>query len=152
MIDTDIATLAILAGIGSFGVIIGVFAGFRFADRRLKRHYAEVRSEVIRLRAVAEEKLSDDEPDLDSMLRNLNEAVQDTFKAAAALENHEVVVARQHEGGKEVIASSRFIVRMIDELGGEPIESVEPAPRKTPPTVKLTSEDKEGKKPLRRLR
>ncbi len=152
MIDTDVATLAILAGIGFFGVIIGVFAGFRFADRRLKRHYAEVRSEVMRLRAVAEEKLSDDEPDLDSMLRNLNEAVQDTFKAAAALENHEAVVARQHEGGKEVIASSRFIVRMIDELGGEEVVTVEPAPRKTPPTVKLTAEDKEGKKPLRRLR
>ncbi|MEO1240707.1 MAG: hypothetical protein AAFX54_02260 [Pseudomonadota bacterium] len=152
MIDTDIATLAILAGTGFFGVVIGLLAGFRFADRRLKRHYAEVRSEVTRLRAVAEEKLSDDEPDLDSMLRNLNEAVQDTFKAAAALENHEAVVARQHEGGKEVIASSRFIVRMIDELSGETTASAAPAPRKTPPTVKITADDKAAKKPLRRLR
>lgn len=151
MIEQDITTLGILAGALVFSLFIGVFAGFRFADRRLKKQYAEVRQEVARLRAIAEEKLSTEEPDLDTMLRHLNDAVQDTFKAAAALENHEAVVARQHEGGKEVIASSRFIIRMIDELGGEPLEPESKAV-KARPTIKLTADKKAVKKPTRRLR
>ena len=150
--ETDIVTLGIIAGAILVGVFFSVLSGFYFADRRLKRQYADVREEVIRLRAVAEDKLSDDEPDLDSMLRNLNDAVQDTFKAAAALENHETVVARQHEGGKEVIASSRFIVRMIDELGGKAIAET-PMPLKQPPPIKLAADQKKAdKKSLRRLR
>ena len=151
MFEQDITTLGILAGALVFSLFIGVFAGFRFADRRLKKQYAEVRQEVARLRAIAEEKLATEEPDLDTMLRNLNDAVQDTFKAASALENHETVVARQHEGGKEVIASSRFIIRMIDELGGEPLE---PSPKslKERPAIKPTADQKAGKKPTRRLR
>lgn len=151
MFDQDITTLGILAGALVFSLFIGVFAGFRFADRRLKKQYAEVRQEVARLRAIAEEKLATEEPDLDTMLRNLNDAVQDTFKAASALENHEAVVARQHEGGKEVIASSRFIIRMIDEVGGEPLE---PAPEKlkSPPAIKLTADQMVDKKPTRRIR
>ncbi|MHA7873087.1 MAG: hypothetical protein ACX939_12110, partial [Hyphococcus sp.] len=83
------------------------------------------------------------------MLRDLNDAVQSTFKAAAALENHEAVVARQQEGGKEIIASSRFIVRMIDELGGEPADIT---PSRPAPQVKLTAEKRDKRPPIRRLR
>jgi len=149
--EQDITTLVILIGALVFSLFTGVFAGFRFADRRLKKQYAEVRQEVTRLHAIAEEKLKSEEPDLDTMLRNLNDAVQDTFKAASALENHEAVVARQHEGGKEVIASSRFIIRMIDELGGD---APEPAPEKlkTSPPIKLTSDQIVNKKPTHRIR
>lgn len=151
MVEQDITTLGILAGALAGSLFIGAFAGFRFADRRLKKQYAEVRQEVARLRAIAEDKLATEEPDLDAMLRNLNDAVQDTFKAASALENHEAVVARQHEGGKEVIASSRFIIRMIDDLGGEPLE---PAPEKlkATPAIKLTADQMVDKRPTRRIR
>lgn len=151
MIEQDIATLGILAGALVLSLFIGVFAGFRFADRRLKKQYAEVRREVARLRVIAEEKLATEEPNLDTMLRHLNAAVQDTFKAASALENHEAVVARQHEGGKEVIASSRFIIRMIDELAGDPIEP-ELKPVKARPAIKLTADQQTDKKPTRPLR
>ena len=151
MFEQDITTLGILTGALVFSLFIGVFAGFRFADRRLKKQYAEVRQEVSRLRAIAEEKLATEEPNLDTMLRNLNDAVQDTFKAASALENHETVVARQHEGGKEVIASSRFIIRMIDDLGGEPLEP-SPEKLKAQPAIKLTADQMVDKKPTRRLR
>jgi hypothetical protein len=157
VIDPYIAII----GASAVGVIAGGMIGFVIADGRLKRLYAEVRSEVARLRSVAEDKLSHDEPDLPSLLRNLNTAVQDTFKAAAALENHESVVARQHEGGKEVIASSRYIVRMIDELGGqtpEPLEPARPAEKQpsakltAEPAAELTAEKPADKKSFRRLR
>jgi len=147
----------ILIGISVVSVLVGGLIGFVIADRRMKRLYTEVRSEVSRLRSVAVDKLSHEPVDLESLLRNLNSAVQDTFKAAEALESHETVVARQHEGGKEVIASSRYIIRMIDELGGKTPEPSEPVISNLPPQPlkkqqqsALTAKKSDDKKPMRR--
>jgi len=149
----------VLLGVSTVSLLIGGLVGFSLADKRMKRLYAEVRSEVSRLRSVAVDKLSHEQVDLESLLHNLNDAVQGTYKAAAALENHETVVARQHEGGKEVIASSRYIIRMIDELGGKTPEPPEPVMSKSPPQqmkkqqrAALTAKKSDGKQPLRRRR
>lgn len=149
---SGVLEIAAIAGGGALaGILIGGLLGFRIADKRLKRLYEEVRGEVFRLRGIAKEKLSSEEPDLDTLLRSLNNAVQDTFKAAAALEHHEKVVTRQHEGGKEVIASSRHIIRMIDELAGDEPEPMNPV--KAPPAPKLNDDDAgAAKPPMRHLR
>ncbi len=159
MIDPYIA----IAAASVVGISAGGLIGFFIADGRLKRRYAEIRNEVSRLRKVAEEKLSHDEPDLESLLRNLNTAVQETFKASSALENHEQVVARQHQGGKEIIASSQYIMRMIDELAGEKPEPMEPIQKKLAPNLisesakhdedaPLEANLKGKKPPMRKLR
>jgi hypothetical protein len=57
------------------GMIIGGLSGAWLTDRKLRRHYEEVRSEITRLRGIAEEKLSSDDPNLDSLLNNLHSAV-----------------------------------------------------------------------------
>lgn len=115
------------------GAGLGALIGFKVADTRLKRLYEDVRVEVAHLRTVAQDKLSADEPNLDTLLRNLNDAVQDTFAAAGALEHHEKVVTQQREGGREVITSSRQIIRMIDQLAGNEPEPLEPAPMELAP-------------------
>lgn len=150
--------LAIAAG-GALaaGALIGGIIGFKVADGRMKRLYEDVRGEVARVRSVAQEKLSTEEPDLNTLLRDLNNSVQDTFKAAAALENHEKIVTRQHEGGKEVLASSRHIIRMIDEASGNPPDElndidIAPAPVLTAEEVSDEADEEPKRKKSRKLR
>lgn len=100
-------------------MIIGALIGAKIADMRLRKLYGEVRDEIVRVRNVADEKLAVDEPDLEMLLQDLNRGVEQTFKAAAALDNHEKMMIRKTEAGKEITASSRYIIKMIDELGGD---------------------------------
>ncbi len=100
-------------------MIVGGLIGAKIADMRLKRLYQDVREEVVRVRNVAHEKLAVDEPGLEKLLQDLNRGVEQTFRAAAALDNHEKMMIRKTEAGKEITASSRHIIKMIDELGGD---------------------------------
>ena len=100
-------------------MIVGGLIGAMIADRRLRRLYGEVREEMVRVRNVAQDKLAVDEPDLEKLLQDLNRGVEQTYRAAAALENHEKMMIRKTEAGKEITASSRYIINMIDELGGD---------------------------------
>lgn len=100
-------------------MIIGGLVGAKLADMRLRKLYAEVRDEVVRVRNVAHDKLAVDEPDLEKLLQDLNRGVEQTFRAAAALDDHEKMMIRKTEAGKEITASSRYIIKMIDELGGD---------------------------------
>lgn len=100
-------------------MIIGGLIGAKLADMRLRKLYAEVRHEVAHVRNVASEKLAVDEPDLEKLLQDLNRGVEQTFRAAAALDDHEKMMIRKTEAGKEITASSRHIIKMIDELGGD---------------------------------
>ncbi len=100
-------------------MIIGGLIGAKLADMRLRKLYAEVRDEMVRVRNVASEKLAVDEPDLEKLLQDLNRGVEQTFRAAAALDGHEKMMIRKTEAGKEITASSRYIIKMIDELGGD---------------------------------
>lgn len=117
---------AIAAGAAALiGLLLGTMVGAWGAGRKFRRHYEEVRAEVTRLRQVAEDKLADDDPDLNTLLGKLNDAVSQTYKAAESLENQGKIIRRKSEGGREVIASSRYIARMIDEFSGEDSDVLE---------------------------
>lgn len=134
----DIILIGAAAGLG--GVIFGILMGAWYADKKLQRQYKEVRGEIARLRLVAEEKLSGDDPDLNDLLNNLHSAVNGAYKAIEAMENQAALTKRKSEGGREVIASSRHIIRMIDDLAGVEHEAVVAAPKKAAP--KLTTDAK----------
>lgn len=99
------------------GLILGALAGAWFADRRLRRLWTDVGDEIVRMRGVAEETLLHDDPALPALLRDFNTATEKTFRAIDALQGRMAAIRRQAEGSKEVVASSRHIVRMMEELG-----------------------------------
>ncbi len=99
------------------GLVIGALAGAWFADRRLRRLWTDVGDEIVRMRGVAEETLLHDDPALPALLRDFNTATEKTFRAIDALQGRMAAIRRQSEGSKEVAASSRHIVRMMEELG-----------------------------------
>lgn len=131
------------AAIAVVGLALGVLCGAWYADRKLRRHYAEVRSEIVRLRAVTEEKLSGDDPKLDDILEDLHAAANKAYAAIQAMENQAAITRRKSDGSKEVIASSRHIIRMIDEYSGETpepaetyvIEAKKTEPKKPEPSI-----------------
>jgi hypothetical protein len=103
----------------------GVILGAWLARRKFKLHYAGVCGEVDRLRSIAERKLTGDDPDLETLLRDLSDTVHKAVKAAEALENQGQVIRRKTEGGREIVASSRTVARMIEDYNGgfsEPME------------------------------
>ncbi len=120
------------------GAVLGAVMGAWFADRKLRKHYQEVRGEIVRLRSVAEQKLSGDDPKLDDLLENLHSAANKAYAAIQAMENQAAITRRKSDAGKEVITSSRHIIRMIDEYTGE-----EPEPyvieRKKKPAPKVSA-------------
>ncbi|PQA85373.1 hypothetical protein CW354_20710 [Marinicaulis flavus] len=121
------------------GMALGALIGAWFADRKLRKHYQEVRSEIVRLRSVAEKKLAGDDPKLDDLLENLHAAANKAYAAIQAMENQAKFTRLKSDGGKEVIASSRHIIRMIDEYSGAEPEPyvIEPKKKQAP---KVTAE------------
>ncbi len=101
------------------GLVIGALIGAWVMDRRFRERVAEIGGEVVRLRAIAVEKLTGDDPNLATLLKNLHEASDNAYRAVEALENQAEITRRKSAGGREVIASSRHILRMIEELGAE---------------------------------
>lgn len=132
MLEAGVLNSVIAAGAAAIvSLIVGGIVGVWFAHRKFNRHYEEVRGEVMRMRRVAEEKLAGDDPDLNALLCKLNDAVNRTYKAVEGLEDEGRIIRRKSEGAQEVIASSRYIGRMIDEFAGDEPEPIEPArPRK----------------------
>ena len=127
------------------GVIAGALLGAWYADRKLRLHYRDVRGEIVRLRAVTEEKLSGDDPKLDDLLENLHAAANSAYAAIQAMETQAAITRRKSVGSREVIASSRHIIRMIDEYSGaepEPYinEPKKRAPRLPDERIRLTDE------------
>ena len=113
------------------GLVAGAMAGAWFADRKLRSRVAVVGAEVVRLRAIAEEKLSGDDPDLPTLLRNLNTATEQAFRAIEAMQAQAAITRRKSAGGKEVLEASREIVRMMEEMGAA-LPAVD-----APPTARL---------------
>jgi len=123
------------------GLFIGAFGGMWFADKRLRSRIEEIGNEVARLRSVAEEKLTGDDPDLATLLKNLHAASENAYRAVDALEHQAELTRRKSAGGREVIASSRYILRMMQELGAD-IPDIAPAVAATvrdAPTAKAPS-------------
>ncbi len=112
-------TFLVLIGSGAalVGLALGAAFGVWFADRRLRRRLEGVSAEIISLRTIAEDKLAGDDPDLPELLRNLNTAVEQTYRAIDALENQAALTRRKSEGGKEILSSSKDVIRMLEELG-----------------------------------
>lgn len=122
-------TMLIITGAAAAaaGLLIGALAGAWFADRRLRRMWTGVGDEIVRLRAVAEDTLLGDDPELPNLLRDFNLAADKTFRAIEALQDQIALTRRKSEGGREVVASSRHIVRMMEEMGVD-VPYAEPAP------------------------
>lgn len=117
------------------GMIAGGLLGAWYADRKLRLHYRDVRSEIVRLRAVTEEKLSGDDPKLDDLLENLHAAANSAYAAIQAMEAQAAITRRKSEGSREIIASSRHIIRMIDEYSGAEPDSHVNLPKKRAPRL-----------------
>lgn len=114
------AQLIMIAAVAAVaGLLVGALSAAWFGGRRFKRQMAEVGGEIVRLRAIAESKLSGDDPDLNGLLQNLHEAADKAYRAIEALENQAELTKRKSAGGKEVIAASRQVLRMMEELGAE---------------------------------
>ena len=131
--------LFIGAGAALVGLLLGWLGGAITTGRKHRRQAEEVRGEMVRLRALAEDKLSGDDPEIDDLLGNLETAVTSAYEALQAMENQAKMTKRKSEGGREVVAWSKSIIAMIDEQTGTndaPIEIV--ADKKAP---RLTAQD-----------
>lgn len=120
------------AGGGLFvGLLIGCMIGIWGAKRKVKAHYTELCDELTRMQKTARAKLYDDDPNLNAHLRKMNNALNQTYKAAEALEDQIRVIERKTEGGREIAASTQYVARMISDFRGEPIppEFEPPSPR-----------------------
>lgn len=125
------------------GLVIGALAGAWFADRRLRRLWTGVGDEIVRLRGVAEDTLLGDDPNLPTLLREFNTATEKTFRAIEALQNQVALTRQKSDGGKEVVASSRHIVRMMEELGVDLPYAVEAPRLATAPADPVVEADSE---------
>lgn len=117
--------LLISAGAGLLGLLAGWLGGAFTARRKYREQAEEVHGELVRLRAVAEEKLSGDDPDLDELISNFQSAATNAYDAIQAMENQVKITKLKSEGSRQVISSSAQIIRMIEDqagLDGAPVE------------------------------
>jgi len=133
--------LVIGGGAALGGLLIGALLGSFFSGRRMRARVEEIGGEIVRMQKVAQDKLSGDDPDLKTLLRNLNTAVEQTYRAVDALEDQAQLTKRKSEGGKQVIASSRQIVSMIEDIGGD-IPEIELTAEDAAPVIEVESDKK----------
>ena len=114
-----IDVLAIGAGAVVVGFILGAIGGSVATGRRMRRQIEEIGSEVATLARVAEDKLLDDDPNLPDLMRNLNTAVEQAYKAIDALENQSELNRRKTEGAKEIAAATRRVINMMEDMGAD---------------------------------
>ncbi len=109
--------ISVGAALGGF--IVGALLTAFFSRRKTRARVKELSGEIARMHKVAKDKMAGDDPDLKTLLRNLNTAVEQTYRAVDALEDTAQLTKRKSEGGRQILASSHQIVSMIEELGGE---------------------------------
>jgi hypothetical protein len=109
--------IAAAAALG--GLFMGGLGGSWITGRRMRNRVEEIGGEVVRMRRAAEDKLLEDDPNLPDLMRNLNTAVDQAYRAIDALENQSELTKRKTEGAKEVVAKSRDIIRMIEDMGAD---------------------------------
>jgi hypothetical protein len=68
-------------------------------------------------------------------LENLHAAANKAYAAIQAMEAQATITRRKSVGSKEVIASSRHIIRMIDEYSGAEPEAYVIEPKKRTPRI-----------------
>ncbi len=123
------------------GFVVGALLTAFFSRRKTRSRVKELSGEIARMHMVAQNKLSGDDPDLKTLLRNLNTAVEQTYRAVDALEDTAQLTKRKSEGGRQILASSRQIVSMIEELGGK-IPEIDMPSVEASPEIKLASDKK----------
>ena len=138
--------LAIGAGAVVVGFILGAIGGSVATGRRMRRQIEEIGSEVATLTRVAEDKLLDDDPNLPDLMRNLNTAVEQAYKAIDALENQSELNRRKTEGAKEIAAATRRVINMMEDMGAD-------LPHVSAPKIQsVADETEEASKPPPMLR
>jgi methyl-accepting chemotaxis protein len=110
-----------MIGVGAAlgGFIVGALLTAFFSRRKTRARVKELSGEIARMHMVAKDKMAGDDPDLKTLLRNLNTAVEQTYRAVDALEDTAQLTKRKSEGGRQILAASHQIASMIEELGGE---------------------------------
>ncbi|MEO1251487.1 MAG: hypothetical protein AAFW81_03970 [Pseudomonadota bacterium] len=127
----------LLGVVGLAAAIFGVLAGTWVSGRRNRKRIEEVGEELVRLQDIAQSKLAGDVPDLAELLRNLNTAVEQTYRSANALEDQSALTKQKTEAAKEIIASSRHIIMMMEDMGADLPE----AAHRPAPTIELRADD-----------
>lgn len=134
------------AGAALAGLALGWLGAMLVARRKYRDQAEEVRGEVVRLRALAEEKLSGDVPDLDELINNFQSAAMNAYEAIQAMENQVNITRMKSEGSRQVIASSAQIIRMIEDQAGldETAVAIKPKAdaKSTTKTPRLTAKKK----------
>lgn len=85
----------------------------------MKSRMEAVGGEVMALHKLAEAKLLDNDPDLPTLQRNLDKAVEMASKAIGALEGQSSLNRQKTEAARELVASSQKILRMLDDMGAD---------------------------------
>lgn len=120
--------LAIIgAGAAVGGLVLGAVIGAWLTNRKMRRQYEDLRVEIVSLKRNAEGRLANDTPELETLLRSLQGAVEETYKAVEALEAQGRIMREKTDCGREIVLSSRNIVDMIDDFSGGSIEMREDA-------------------------
>lgn len=135
--------ILISSGAALAGVLVGISGGAFLMNRRMTRRIEEVGRELTRLQRVAEEKLLEDDPDLPDLMRNLNKAVEQSYRAIDALENQSSLNRQKTDGAKEIVASSRHILQMMEDMGADveipaarPIKTIDAGPVAPEPSLR----------------
>jgi hypothetical protein len=121
------------------GFFVGALLTAFFSKRRTRARVKELSGEIARMHKVAKDKMAGDDPDLKTLLRNLNTAVEQTYRAVDALEDTAQLTKRKSEGGRQILASSRQIVSMIEELGGD-MPEIDISSIEADPEIELASD------------
>ncbi len=130
------------AGAALAGLLIGVITGSIATGRRMRRRVGEIGEEMAKVTQVAEKKLLEDDPNLPDLMRDLNTAVEQAYKAVDALENQSELTRRKTEGAKEIAVSSRRIIAMMEDMGAD-------VPHMAAPKLESVADQAETKPPPR---
>ena len=133
---TLILTLAVTGG----AILLGGLIGELIASRRHKSQLEEIGGEVMRLQNIAQSKLAGEDPDLPTLMKNLNKAVEQTYRAAEAFDKQSTLTKRKTEGARELLAASGRLIDMMEDYGaGAPLIDAEKV--KSLPAVKQAQRD-----------
>lgn len=106
-----------IGGASLAGILIGLLAGSVMTGKRYRSRLESVGEEVVRLKQIAEGKLSEEDPDLPRLLTELNGALEQTYRAVDALENQSALMREKSKSTNDVKKSVREIITMMEDMG-----------------------------------
>ena len=106
-----------IGGAALAGILIGLLAGTFMTSRRYRTRLDGVGEEVVRLKQIAEGKLSEEDPDLPRLLTELNGALEKTCRAVDALENQSALMREKSKSTNDVKKCVHDIMSMMEDMG-----------------------------------